>query len=146
MCSTSLKWQSRGKIIPIIASFAGVISILLVLMSTALIFIDPVASLFVVIAIPFFFRDEGLIIPESMTQDFAFTAVLEKHAHSKLRNCFSSTAVKTKDKSGSGIIEFSFLISLLSKQRSLWIKIFDIVFILFNGIYFFLFYPPMFSP
>ena len=54
-------------------------------------------------------RSEDLIIPESMAQDFGFTGVLEKQAHSRLRNYFSSAAVKSKDKSGSGIIEFSLL-------------------------------------
>ena len=44
-----------------------------------------------------------------MAQDFVFTAVLEKQAHSKLRNYFSSAAEETKDKSDSGIIESSFL-------------------------------------
>jgi len=44
-----------------------------------------------------------------MAQDFGFTGVLGKHAHSRLRNWFSSAAVKSKDKSDSGIIEFSFL-------------------------------------
>ncbi|NOR80511.1 MAG: hypothetical protein GQ529_06705 [Methyloprofundus sp.] len=44
-----------------------------------------------------------------MAQDFGFTVVLGKQAHSKLRNCFTSAAVGTKDKSDSGIIEFSFL-------------------------------------
>jgi len=44
-----------------------------------------------------------------MAQDFGFTVVLGKQAHSKLRNCFCSAAVESKDKSGSGIIEFSFL-------------------------------------
>ncbi len=55
------------------------------------------------------FRDEDLIIPESMTQDFDFTVVLETQAHSRLRNCFSGAAVESKDKSGSGIIESSSL-------------------------------------
>ena len=44
-----------------------------------------------------------------MTQDFGFTVVLGKQAHSKLRNCFCSAAVEPKDKSYSGIIEFSLL-------------------------------------
>jgi len=44
-----------------------------------------------------------------MTQNFGFTGVLGKQAHSRLRNCFSSAAVELKDKSDSGIIEFSFL-------------------------------------
>ncbi|NOQ17535.1 MAG: hypothetical protein GQ581_10790 [Methyloprofundus sp.] len=44
-----------------------------------------------------------------MTQNFGCTVVLEKQAHSKLRNCFSGAAVQSKDKSDSGIIEFSFL-------------------------------------
>jgi len=54
-------------------------------------------------------RGESLIIPESMAQDFGFTGVLGKQAHSGLRNWFSSAAVESKDKSDSGIIEFSFL-------------------------------------
>jgi len=54
-------------------------------------------------------RDEDLIIPESMTQDFGFTGMLGKQAHSRLRNCFSGAAVESKDKSDSGIIEFSSL-------------------------------------
>ena len=44
-----------------------------------------------------------------MAQDFGFTGVLGKQAHSRLRNWFSSAAVTSKDKSDSGIIEFSFL-------------------------------------
>ena len=55
---------------------------------------------------------EGLIIPESMAQDFGFTVVLEKQAHSRLRNCFSSPSVETKDKSDAGIIKPSFLRSI----------------------------------
>jgi len=43
-----------------------------------------------------------------MAQDFGFTGVLGKQAHSGLRNCFSSATVESKDKSDSGIIEFSF--------------------------------------
>jgi len=54
-------------------------------------------------------RNEGLIIPESMAQDFGFTGALGKQAHSRLRNWFSSAPVKPKDKSDSGIIEFSFV-------------------------------------
>jgi len=57
-------------------------------------------------------RNESLIIPESMAQNFGFTGVLGKQAHSRLRNCFSSAAVTSKDKSDSGIIEFSFLTTL----------------------------------
>ena len=56
-------------------------------------------------------RSEGLIIPESMAQSFGFTGVLGKQMHSRLRNWFSSATVKSKDKSYSGIIEFSFLIA-----------------------------------
>ncbi|MCK5869613.1 MAG: hypothetical protein KAG45_03030, partial [Methyloprofundus sp.] len=52
-------------------------------------------------------RSEDLIIPESMTQVFGFTVVLGKQAHSRLCNCFYSAAVEPKDKSDSGIIEFS---------------------------------------
>ncbi len=59
------------------------------------------------------FRNEILIIPESMAQDFGTTVVLEKQAHSRLRNCFSGASVASKDKSGLGIIEFSFLRLLL---------------------------------
>jgi len=54
-------------------------------------------------------RSEDLIIPESMVQDFGFTGVLGKQAHNRLRNCFSSAAVESKDQSDSGIIEFSLL-------------------------------------
>ena len=61
------------------------------------------------------FRNEDLIILESMAQDFGFTVVLEKQAHSRLRNCFSSAAAGTKDKSDSGVIEFSFLTMLKRK-------------------------------
>jgi len=53
-----------------------------------------------------------------MAQDFGFTGVLGKQAHRRLRNWFSSAAVKSKDKSDSGIIEFSFL----SKQNIFIIK------------------------
>jgi len=48
-------------------------------------------------------------MPESMAQDFGFTGALEKRAHSELRNCFASAVVESKDKSYSGIIEFSLL-------------------------------------
>jgi len=48
--------------------------------------------------------------PESMTQGFGFTGMLGKQAHSQLRNCFSSAAVESKDKSDSGIIEFLLLL------------------------------------
>ncbi|NOR79308.1 MAG: hypothetical protein GQ529_00510 [Methyloprofundus sp.] len=44
-----------------------------------------------------------------MTQDFGCTVVLEMQAHSRLRNCVSGAAVLSKDKSDSGIIEFSSL-------------------------------------
>ncbi|NOR81491.1 MAG: hypothetical protein GQ529_11780 [Methyloprofundus sp.] len=44
-----------------------------------------------------------------MAKNFGFTVVLGKQANSRLRNCFSSAAVGTKDKSDSGIIEFSIL-------------------------------------
>ena len=54
-------------------------------------------------------------MPESMTQDFGFTSVLGERTHSELRNCFSSAVVESKDRSGSGIIEFS----LLNKQELL---------------------------
>ena len=56
-------------------------------------------------------RSEGSIIPESMAQDFGFTVVLGKQAHSWLRNCFCSAAVEPKDKLDSGIIESSLLSS-----------------------------------
>ena len=42
-----------------------------------------------------------------MTQFFSFTGVLETQAHSRLRNCFSGATVGSKDKSDSGIIQFS---------------------------------------
>ena len=43
------------------------------------------------------------MIYESLTQDFGFTAVLVKQAHSsRLRNCFSSAVVEPKDKLGFG--------------------------------------------
>ena len=54
-------------------------------------------------------RSENLIISESMTQDFGFTVTLGKQTHSRLRNCFSSVAVESKDKSDSEIIEISLL-------------------------------------
>ncbi len=54
-------------------------------------------------------RSEDSIIPESIAQDFGFTVVLGKQAHSRLRNCISSAAMESKDKLDSGIIEFSFL-------------------------------------
>ncbi|NOR80529.1 MAG: hypothetical protein GQ529_06795 [Methyloprofundus sp.] len=50
-----------------------------------------------------------------MAQDFGFTVVQGKQAHSRLRNCFSSASVETKDKSDPGIIEFSFLSIVLHK-------------------------------
>ena len=55
------------------------------------------------------FRSEDLIISESMTQGFGITGVLGKQAHSRLRNCFYSATVASKDKSDSGIIESSLL-------------------------------------
>jgi len=65
-------------------------------------------------------RSVDLIIPESMAQDFGFTVVLGKQAHSRLRNYFSRAAVESKDKSDSGIIEFSFLsLDHLIKQQQL---------------------------
>ncbi len=57
----------------------------------------------------FTLRNEDLIIPESMAQGFGFIGVLEKQAHSGLRNCFSSMPMEPKDKSDLGIIESSFL-------------------------------------
>jgi len=50
-----------------------------------------------------------------MAQDFDFTGVLGKQAHSKLRNCFSSTSVESKNQPDSGIIESL----LLSKKHYL---------------------------
>ncbi len=44
-----------------------------------------------------------------MAQNFSFTGVLGKLAHSELRDCFSSAVVESKGKSDSGIIEFSLL-------------------------------------
>ena len=54
-----------------------------------------------------------------MAQDFGFTGVLGKQAHSRLRNWFSSATVKSKDKSDSGIIEFSFLTTGRQNQYSI---------------------------
>ena len=65
-------------------------------------------------------RNEDLIIPESMAQYFGFTGVLGKQAHSWLRNWFSSASVKSKDKSDSGIIEFSFLNTRLFVHPFAW--------------------------
>lgn len=48
-----------------------------------------------------------------MMQYFGFTVVLEARVHSRRRNCFSGVAVKSKGKSGSGIIELSFLTMLI---------------------------------
>ena len=44
-----------------------------------------------------------------MAQDFGFTVALGKQAHSRLRSYFASASVREKDKSDSGIIEFSFV-------------------------------------
>ena len=44
-----------------------------------------------------------------MAQDFGCTVMLGKQAHSRLRNCFYSMAVRSKDPSDLGIIESSFL-------------------------------------
>ena len=52
-----------------------------------------------------------------MTQDFGCTAAQGKQAHSRLRNYFSRAAVWSKDKSDSGIIEFSFLRSYADNNR-----------------------------
>ena len=49
-----------------------------------------------------------------MTQDFACTTVLGKQAHSGLRNCFSSTVVRAKDKS-----EYGYYLILNSKYSKL---------------------------
>ena len=59
-------------------------------------------------------RNEDLIISESMAQNFCFTDVLGKQAHSRLRNCFYSASVEPKDKSDSGIIQFSLVSDTLS--------------------------------
>jgi hypothetical protein len=48
------------------------------------------------------FRSEDLITSGSLAQDLGFTAVLDKQAHSRLRNCFSGAVVKLKGKSKSG--------------------------------------------
>ncbi len=50
---------------------------------------------------------KDLIIPESMAQYVGFTGELGNQARSRLRNCFSSAAVESKDTSDSGIIECS---------------------------------------
>jgi hypothetical protein len=47
-------------------------------------------------------RSEDLITSGSLAQDFVFAAVLDKRAHSRLRNCFSGVVVESKDKSKSG--------------------------------------------
>jgi hypothetical protein len=47
-------------------------------------------------------RSEDLITSGSLAQDLGFTAVLDKQAHSRLRNCLSSAVVEPKDKSKSG--------------------------------------------
>ena len=62
------------------------------------------------------FRNEDLIIPESMAQDFGCTVMLGKQAHSRLRNCFYSMTVRSKDPSDLGIIESSFL-TVLSTSK-----------------------------
>ena len=49
-----------------------------------------------------------------MTQDFGFTVVLGKQAHSRLRNCFSGATVGLKDKSDSGINEVSLLSRIIN--------------------------------
>ena len=64
-------------------------------------------------------RNEGSRIPESMAQDFDFTGVLGKRAHSELRNCFSSAVVESKDKSDSGIVEFSLLSNTINLSNHL---------------------------
>ncbi len=50
-----------------------------------------------------------------MEQGFGFIGVLEKQAHSGLRNYFSSMPMEPKDKSDLGIIESSFL-TIVSKK------------------------------
>ncbi len=50
-----------------------------------------------------------------MTQDFGCITAQGKLAHSRLRNCFSSAA-GSKGKSGSGIIELSFV----DKANTFW--------------------------
>jgi hypothetical protein len=47
-------------------------------------------------------RSEDLIKSGSLAQDLGFTAVLDKQAHSRLRNCFSGAVVEPKNKSKSG--------------------------------------------
>ena len=54
-------------------------------------------------------RNEDLIIPESMAQNFGCTVMLGKQVHSKLRNCFPRMTERSKNPSGLGIIESSFL-------------------------------------
>ena len=47
-------------------------------------------------------RTEDLISSRSLAQDFGFTGVPIKQAHSKLRNCFIGASVEAKDKSKPG--------------------------------------------
>ncbi|OQK18200.1 hypothetical protein AU255_10290 [Methyloprofundus sedimenti] len=56
-----------------------------------------------------------------MAQDFSFTGVLGKQAHSRLRKWFSSAAVESKGNSDSGIIEFSFLsVDCVDSELTVW--------------------------
>ena len=57
-----------------------------------------------------------------MAQGFGFIGVLEKQAHSGLRNCFSSMPMEPKDKSDLGIIESSFLsiIRIIHKEPTMF--------------------------
>ena len=65
-------------------------------------------------------RNKNLIIPESMMQDFGFTSVLGKQTRSRLRNCFLERLWSQKkhhscvgrNKSDSGVIEFSFIVCM----------------------------------
>ena len=56
-----------------------------------------------------------------MAQGFGITVVLEKQAHNRLRNCFSSATVESKDKSDSDIIEFSLLKHLEINKRPIFV-------------------------
>jgi len=57
-----------------------------------------------------------------MAQGFGFIGVLEKQAHSGLRNCFSNMPMEPKDKSGLGIIESSFLSVYIVVIVCAWIQ------------------------
>jgi hypothetical protein len=47
-------------------------------------------------------RTEDLISSRRLAQDFGFSGVSMKQAHSKLRNCFIGAFVEAKDKSKPG--------------------------------------------